>query len=1025
MTSTRACLVLAAVICLAGALEAQAPFTVSVVPSDAAELSAPAPRDQALTTDQIEAMVRRAVDLVGGMSSVVPNGAELVVIKPNVGTNKPSGSGIITDARVVRAVALMVHEAEPGARILIAEGPGGWIHPDSLESLGFEVWPDMVGDGWADTGYRDLEEELIGLGLDVALHDLNYDDAPVLQVPGGGLARDEYEIAGTINRADAWINVPVAKTHGAKITCCMKNHFGILPGRVYGWNKSRGTEDHRGIPHAPSIVDEAFVDLWLLSQMDLNVVDMIRGAEAGAFTGEPRRGNMVVAGRDPVATDMVVGRLMGFNPHDLEFVSLAAQRGRGPGHYENIAAVGAAVEPLVTRYKKAGVDYHGPWREQAMYGMGPRYWTLLGPLSGDEVPSPEAAAGFEPAPGQRGWSPVVWFGHDKIDLDRYYDDPANCSVFAFTYLHMAEPDSVRYWIGSDGGLQVWIDGESIYSFEGSRRHTLGMEQIPGYLEAGEHRLLVRADQKRGRFDFSFNVCEAIDDELYSGNRYPAVRYYLTEEGVPDVYGANRVRAEDSWDDWAEPYFAANLVGPDPMDLARTAPDSLGQPGPDSVAAGDLFGLAAAVAGLEDAHLDTTALACLSAMPFTLGYAGFHGWSPHYGPEVGRPMAWLGLNYDIRAGNGVREALKTAKGWLASGRTPLMAMGDDNWAVATGFRVVDDTMQVHLVGTDTLGWFARSRPRWARLVGGQWQQGPVAVVESAGPAIGAEALADSVAALALELGLMPWVYDDPESWGLPQYPAGLAAWDAWVAAWESAPFTAEWAQQKPLSWFFRELRQWSMPHLIDGRRRAGEYFSSAAARSSGARAELLTAAGQAYGETAGLLDSLLKVLPEQMGEAMEGEHRAQLDTLRQHRSLVRRARAAERRAVTALRDLTGGPELPPAAEDPLTRKGQGRHLSTWQADLSQGVYEIRLRGGQLEAEHLSGRETEGSSQEILAAVPAEPGWLVVAEAVRGVGWYTVVQQPAAENGWEAIVRVNDNWTDDTPIELVFWAVPDSP
>ena len=58
------------------------------------------------------------------MEAFVPDTARWVAIKPNVTIPKPSGSGIVTDARVVRAVAILVHEAAPGARISIAEGAG-------------------------------------------------------------------------------------------------------------------------------------------------------------------------------------------------------------------------------------------------------------------------------------------------------------------------------------------------------------------------------------------------------------------------------------------------------------------------------------------------------------------------------------------------------------------------------------------------------------------------------------------------------------------------------------------------------------------------------------------------------------------------------------------------------------------------------------------------------------------------------------------------------------------------------------
>ena len=172
-------------------------------------------------------MVRRAVDLVGGMEAFVPDTARRVAIKPNVTIPDSSGSGIVTDARVVRAVALLVHEAAPGARISIAEGAGGWMSPALKDSTDQEY---RLEDGFEIAGHRATVRELRQRGVDIECVDLNF-DRPVRMAPrGGGLADSDYDIAATIVEADAWINCPVAKTHGAKITAAMKNHLGILPG---------------------------------------------------------------------------------------------------------------------------------------------------------------------------------------------------------------------------------------------------------------------------------------------------------------------------------------------------------------------------------------------------------------------------------------------------------------------------------------------------------------------------------------------------------------------------------------------------------------------------------------------------------------------------------------------------------------------------------------------------------------------------------------------------------------------------
>jgi len=514
-------------------------WAVAVVPSDDPSLAVPVPRDQPLELAQVIDMVRRAVDLVGGMAAVVPDTARLVVIKPNIVMAAAPGSGIITDARVVHAVALLVHEAAPFARIVIGEAAGGWIDAEKGAAAGFRLpfWVrwlfDVARNGFETGGYAAVAAELRRGGLQIECVDLNFDRSVTRAVPGGGLAMPDYDLAATIVEADAWINCPVMKTHGTKITCALKNHIGLLPGNVYGFSKDRGTPHHPGIIHHAALIDELLVDLWTVGGVDLNVVDGIVGLEGGALgSGVPVRCNLVLAGRDAVATDLVAARLMGFDPADMEFAELARRRGAGPGTYERVQVRGSEVEPLVRRFRKAGRAYGrgdgGGWREYANYGMGPRYWTLLGPLEAAHQFSPAELAALDPVPGREGWSEAVFFHHDRIDLVPHLEQGAGGAagaVYAFTRFTMARTDSVRLWVGSAGDLVVWIDGREAYRFAGRRPHRLGSERLPGYLAAGEHRLLVRAPSGSGPCEFSVNICEPIDAEDYAGNRYPGVRYY--------------------------------------------------------------------------------------------------------------------------------------------------------------------------------------------------------------------------------------------------------------------------------------------------------------------------------------------------------------------------------------------------------------------------------------------------------------------------------------------------------------------
>ena len=69
----------------------------------------------------VEAAVRRAVDLLGGMGRFVRPG-QRVLVKTNLLLPSDPDRAIVTHPAVVRAVVLLAQEA--GGRVLIADNPG-------------------------------------------------------------------------------------------------------------------------------------------------------------------------------------------------------------------------------------------------------------------------------------------------------------------------------------------------------------------------------------------------------------------------------------------------------------------------------------------------------------------------------------------------------------------------------------------------------------------------------------------------------------------------------------------------------------------------------------------------------------------------------------------------------------------------------------------------------------------------------------------------------------------------------------
>ena len=503
---------------------------VGVIRSDYERLKEPAPPDAELTVEQVEAMVRYAVAMAGGLYTVIEPGTDWVVIKPNIVELKTQGSGVITDWRVVRALIKMVHQIAPDARVTIAEGSGEWIPPGSPPNEAMA----MIGDGFEVAGYRQLltDPELTDVDLDIV--DLNFDEAVKTQVPDGGNCMESYYMPLTILECDVLIDVPVLKViGGVGMTVAMKNLIGIAPGMKYGWAKNMGYppgSGNPGLPHFPSTLDELIVDLTAIAEVDFTVVDAITGmerAKTDRWGGLPVRMNTVIASADIVAADAVSAAMMGFNPDDVEHVTLASWRGLGMGDLSQIKVNGQPIEQVRRRFEK---NTGGPGEQFSRYGQGNRTWLLRGPFERKRGEDKEFIDVAHPDahPGRNGWSQPVYFYDDKIDLDQYYDDPSECVAYAFATFTAPKEQDAELWIGSDEGVRVWINGEVVYDYRGARRHRLPNDRQPIHIQAGENTVLVRADQTRGRFDFSLNLCEPEEDPRYDGNRVWGLKFAVPE-----------------------------------------------------------------------------------------------------------------------------------------------------------------------------------------------------------------------------------------------------------------------------------------------------------------------------------------------------------------------------------------------------------------------------------------------------------------------------------------------------------------
>lgn len=256
----------------------------------------------------IGALTRQAIDLIGGMKSIVKNG-DKVFIKPNYVTggldgHDPVTTGEIAHPAVVAAVAEECVKA--GAKEVVI---GEWVErPIAINFGGRE------GREGAQVKHRiDLLNKKYG--NKIYLVNLMNRTSYFRYVPSQTSLRF-LAIPNLVAEADVIISIPSLKTHHkpCPVSLGMKNFMGIMPSILYG-------EPRRKLHEAG--VHQVIVDINKALKPDLVVVDGSFGMEgrgASVFLGgEPVDvsarigGYLVIAGTDPVATDATATRVISRN----------------------------------------------------------------------------------------------------------------------------------------------------------------------------------------------------------------------------------------------------------------------------------------------------------------------------------------------------------------------------------------------------------------------------------------------------------------------------------------------------------------------------------------------------------------------------------------------------------------------------------------------------------------------------------------------------------------------------------------
>ena len=136
------------------------------------------------------------------------------------------------------------------------------------------------------------------------------------------------------------ISAAKLKTHNeTKVTLGLKNMFGLLPDKLKFKFHVMG-------------IEKVIVDVNSIVRPALTIIDGFFAMEGnGPVNGTPVKMDLVIAGKDPVATDAVASKIMGFNPSLIYHIRRSAEKGIGT--LENIETVGEEIEAVSRVFKRS------------------------------------------------------------------------------------------------------------------------------------------------------------------------------------------------------------------------------------------------------------------------------------------------------------------------------------------------------------------------------------------------------------------------------------------------------------------------------------------------------------------------------------------------------------------------------------------------------------------------------------------------------------------------------------------------
>jgi uncharacterized protein (DUF362 family) len=291
----------------------------------------------------IERAVEAAVDLLGGIESVA-QGKERIMLKPNLVSNDPRAT---TKPQVIHALAKLMKNA--GKDVSIGEGSAAAGGFNAIDDITYRTKNRELLEAMQQFVFDDLGYTEFARSMKIPLINLHLGEMVDVEVPNG-FAYQNITLHHSLTEIDLLCSVPMMKTHTlATVTLGMKNLIGLYPGTIYSTVRA-GVHDHAADAGSPGVAFET-IDMVRANKLGLVVVDGSTAMEGnGPGNGTLVPMDVIIAGTNPLATDMVAASVMGFQPEEIPTFVWANKAGMQPQSLDEIDIRGEEVSRVSRRF---------------------------------------------------------------------------------------------------------------------------------------------------------------------------------------------------------------------------------------------------------------------------------------------------------------------------------------------------------------------------------------------------------------------------------------------------------------------------------------------------------------------------------------------------------------------------------------------------------------------------------------------------------------------------------------------------